>query len=81
MPVERQRDTGAGPLRDTVLAAAIVAAGALVGLGAALSGRWHVSAVLAGAYTRTIIADAWTGRIDSCLTSGNKTTCQQEAQP
>lgn len=66
-------------MRDTVIAAAIIVAAALTGGGAALSGRWHVSTAIAGAFTHTVVVDAWTGKIRTCLTSEQRTVCAPES--
>nr|WP_137830885.1 hypothetical protein [Methylobacterium sp. L1A1] len=54
----------------------------------AFSGRWHVSAFAAGALTRTVITDAWTGGIVICTTvhstasaAEGRTACIPETRP
>lgn len=72
------------PMRVALAALAGVAA---LAFAVALSTRWQASAFAAGALTRTVITDTWTGRIVVCTTIHGttpdigRTACIPEARP
>lgn len=72
------------PIRTALVALAGVA---VLAFAIALSTRWQASAFAAGALTRTVITDTWTGGGVVCTTiHGNaadigRTACIPEARP
>ncbi len=71
-----------------VVAAALFAGALVIASAVAISNRWQASAFAAGALTRTVITDTWTGGVVICTTvhsatsaAEGRTGCMPEARP